>query len=77
VSQSCRAWPKRCLSSRATPPTERAIWCSGTGIIRVKVVLQDRPRGRDRSRAGFEHATATSSWFQDADLEYDVKITTR
>ncbi len=39
----------------------------------VKVVLQDRPRGKGHAvRAGFEHASGDFIMVQDADLEYDV-----
>ena len=39
----------------------------------VKVVLEDRPRGKGHAvRAGFEHASGDFIMVQDADLEYDV-----
>ncbi len=40
---------------------------------RVKLVLEDRPRGKGHAvRAGFGHATGEVILIQDADLEYDV-----
>jgi glycosyltransferase involved in cell wall biosynthesis len=39
----------------------------------VKIVLEDRPRGKGRAvRTGFDHATGDFVLIQDADLEYDV-----
>jgi hypothetical protein len=39
----------------------------------VKVVLEDRPRGKGHAvRTGFEHASGDFIMVQDADLEYDV-----
>jgi glycosyltransferase involved in cell wall biosynthesis len=39
----------------------------------VKLILQDRPRGKGHAvRAGFTHATGEVILIQDADLEYDV-----
>lgn len=41
---------------------------------RVRVVLQDCPRGKGYAvRAGFEHATGDFILIQDADLEYDLE----
>ncbi len=40
---------------------------------RVKVVLEDKPRGKGHAvRAGFVHATGDFILIQDADLEYDM-----
>jgi len=40
---------------------------------RVKLVLEDKPRGKGHAvRAGFEHATGEVMLIQDADLEYDL-----
>jgi glycosyltransferase involved in cell wall biosynthesis len=40
----------------------------------VKIVLQDRPRGKGNAvREGMEHATGDILLIQDADLEYDLK----
>lgn len=39
----------------------------------VKVVLEDRPRGKGRAvRTGFEHASGDFIMIQDGDLEYDI-----
>lgn len=41
---------------------------------RVRLVLQDRPRGKGHAvRTGFEHATGDFILIQDADLEYDLE----
>lgn len=41
---------------------------------RVRVVLEDRPRGKGRAvRTGLEHATGDFVLIQDADLEYDLE----
>lgn len=41
---------------------------------RVKLVLEDRPRGKGRAvRTGLEHATGDFVLIQDADLEYDLE----
>jgi glycosyltransferase involved in cell wall biosynthesis len=41
---------------------------------RVKLVLEDRPRGKGHAvRAGFAHATGEVMLIQDADLEYDLE----
>ena len=41
---------------------------------RVKLVLEDRPRGKGRAvRTGFDHATGDFVLIQDADLEYDLE----
>jgi len=41
---------------------------------RVKVVLEDRPRGKGHAvRTGFQHATGDYILIQDADLEYDLE----
>lgn len=41
---------------------------------RVKVILEDRPRGKGHAvRTGFEHATGDFILIQDADLEYDLE----
>jgi glycosyltransferase involved in cell wall biosynthesis len=40
---------------------------------RVKIVLEDQPRGKGHAvRAGFKHATGEVMLIQDADLEYDL-----
>src|SRR5690606_11318278 len=40
---------------------------------RVKVILEDRPRGKGHAvRVGFTHATGEVIIIQDADLEYDL-----
>ena len=40
---------------------------------RVKIVLEDAPRGKGHAvRAGFKHATGEVMLIQDADLEYDL-----
>ena len=40
---------------------------------RVKIVLEDRPRGKGHAvRAGFAHATGEVILIQDGDLEYDL-----
>jgi SAM-dependent methyltransferase len=40
---------------------------------RVKVILQERPRGKGNAvRAGLAHATGDVVLFQDSDLEYDI-----
>jgi glycosyltransferase involved in cell wall biosynthesis len=40
---------------------------------RVKIVLEDQPRGKGHAvRAGFKHATGEVLLIQDADLEYDL-----
>jgi hypothetical protein len=40
---------------------------------RVKLILEDRPRGKGHAvRAGLKAATGTVVLFQDADLEYDI-----
>ena len=40
---------------------------------RVKLILEDRPRGKGHAvRAGFAHATGDVMLIQDADLEYDL-----
>jgi glycosyltransferase involved in cell wall biosynthesis len=40
---------------------------------RVRIILQDRPRGKGNAvRAGFTHATGDIILIQDADLEYDL-----
>ena len=40
---------------------------------RVKVVLEDKPRGKGHAvREGFKHATGEVMLIQDADLEYDL-----
>ncbi len=40
---------------------------------RVKIVLEDEPRGKGHAvRAGFAHATGEVMLIQDADLEYDL-----
>lgn len=41
---------------------------------RVKLVLEDRPRGKGHAvRTGFEHVTGDFILIQDADLEYDLE----
>jgi glycosyltransferase involved in cell wall biosynthesis len=43
------------------------------GHPRVKLILQDRPRGKGNAvRAAFPHATGDFILIQDADLEYDL-----
>lgn len=43
------------------------------GVRGVKVILEDRPRGKGAAvRTGFAHATGTVVLIQDADTEYDV-----
>jgi len=46
---------------------------SYSGMAGVRVVLEDRPRGKGHAvRTGFQHATGDFLLIQDADLEYDV-----
>jgi glycosyltransferase involved in cell wall biosynthesis len=43
------------------------------GRLGVKVVLEDRPRGKGHAvRAGLRHATGSIVLIQDADFEYDI-----
>jgi len=60
------------VESNSTDGT-RDIVCSYETHPRVKIILEDRPRGKGHAvRAGFEHATGDVILIQDADLEYDL-----
>jgi len=60
------------VESNSTDGT-RAIVQDYAAHPRVKLILEDRPRGKGHAvRAGFAHATGDVIIIQDADLEYDL-----
>lgn len=61
------------VESNSTDGT-RDIVQTFSGRPNVKVILEDRPRGKGHAvRAGFAHATGDVVLIQDADLEYDLE----
>jgi SAM-dependent methyltransferase len=61
------------VESNSTDGT-RAIVQEFAAHPRVKVILEERPRGKGRAvRTGLESATGTYVLIQDADLEYDME----
>ena len=60
------------VESNSTDGTRDIVRTYGTHP-RVKLLLEDRPRGKGHAvRAGFAHATGDVILIQDADLEYDL-----
>ena len=60
------------VESNSTDGTKEVV-ASYQGLPRVKVVFQEKPRGKGNAvRTGFEHATGDIIIIQDADLEYDI-----
>ncbi len=61
------------VESNSTDGT-REIACRYQNHARVRLVLQDRPRGKGHAvRAGLQEATGEFVLIQDADLEYDLE----